>query len=257
MTSIYDMIAPMTVEETFQYFYTLDKDRLADLDARVLPLQVELQAQTAIVLEDSKRVEAQKSTNAWKRKGAPAIVMRDSETCKNAQARIQEITPMILRLEEQKLVIAKRISNYEAELLETEELNIWGTNLKLHSTKRVNLPTPAIIARFDKREREDRTESQSGPGWTRLTLNHRSSEGTANRDAFYARYQKTEQQDPYLEYGHQEQGQEQGQGQGQEQGQEQEKAQLDMEFESQTVAPTTMHKKLPWWYAKYNIPLDV
>lgn len=235
MTTIYDTIATMSNQEAFAYFNSLDIARLDDLEAQVIPLNEQMNAHSKVLADDQAKTDAQKTTNAWKRKGVPTLITRDSDAVLAARAAIEDIKPKLLALENQKRAIEKRIADYEKDLAESLELEIWSRNLATPITKRKQLPTPARIRRYEQYEAFELAESMAGPGWSRLTLDHRSSEGVKNRDAYYARiWQEDQVVVPQAE------------------DKQNENQDICIQIDPPNVAPMTQVKKLPWWHAKYN-----
>jgi hypothetical protein len=145
-------------------------------------------------------------------------------------------------LEKKAHVIQQRIQKYQDEQEEEEEVRLWSENLRLPSATRQVLPLPARIRRMDDREREDREESMSKPGWTRLPLDHQSPEGKARREAYNSRilakesHEFTVYVDPHIET-------------------QSEPAQTEVVVQV-PVQEKIVRSRLPWWYAKYNVSLE-
>jgi hypothetical protein len=241
MPSIYDTIADMTTTEALTYFHSLDVDRLTTLQQAMEPLQTKIAEQQTILDDYKTKVQAQSSMNAWKRKGAPVATVTESAHVTDAKLLMEKLQTTFKELEKKASVIQQRIQKYQEEQEEEEEVRLWSENLRLPSKTRPVLPTPARIRRMDDREREEREESMSKPGWTRLPLDHQSPEGKARREAYNAHILPKESPEFQV----------------------QQDAQT--ETNSEPVVPDIqvpvqekiVRSRLPWWYAKYNVSLEV
>ena len=242
MTSIYDIIADMTVSEALAYFHSLDLERFADLQQTIEPLQKKIAEHQTLIDEYQTKVQSQSSMNAWKRKGAPVAAVTESANVTDAKNQIEKLQVTFADLEKKARVIQQRIQTYQKEQEEEEEVRIWGENLRLPSATRQVLPTPARIRRMDTREREEREESMSKPGWTRLPLHHQSPEGIARREAYNSRMLPKDASEftVYVDLQTETQS-------------EQVKEEVVVYVPTQG---TNVRSRLPWWYAKYNISLE-
>lgn len=242
MTSIYDIIADMTVSEALTYFHSLDLDRFADLQQAIEPLEKKIAEQQTLIDEYKTKVQSQSSMNAWKRKGAPVTTITESANVTEAKNLIGKLQTTLVDLEKKARIIQQRIQKYQEEQEEEEEVRIWAENLRLPSATRQILPTPARIRRMDTREREEREESMSKPGWARLPLNHQSPEGIARREAYNSRTLPKDSHEFVVHVDPQTETQS-----------EPVKEEVVVQVPTQGA---NVRSRLPWWYAKYNVSLE-
>jgi hypothetical protein len=224
----------MTEELADYYFKT--KERLADLEKQTEPLTKQVEQQQKIIDDEVERIRIKNTTNAWKRKNAPVPVVTtqvEATTVTEAKKKLEELGAKIAAFHSKGIKLRETMEDINTALGENEEFRVWCDNLVAPQCERRPMEKPALIRRLQAREEEELAESMAKPGWARLTLDHRSPEGKVNRDAFYAHYEAKVKEEVVIPV----------------------TAAEVVPTEDDVRLPKFV-RKLPWWYAKYNIPVD-
>ena len=218
--------------EFFSECWVKMKARLAEYDLQKEPLAKQAEQQKKIIADEEARLLAQKTTNAWKRKGAPVVTQKESVSVTEAKLALGEIEKKLQALDLSSAKLKAEADELNTIVGDNEEFGIWLEQMRLPLNQR-SMHKPALLVKFEKREADDLVDSLAKTeDWARLTLDHRSAEGTANRDLFYKRFYGVPE--PAVEV-------------------------QELVFVEEPVVEEDLsyrRKKLPWWYAKYNIPND-
>jgi len=204
------------------------KERLAEVERQKEPLKKEAELQKKIIADEEARLLVQKTTNAWKRKGAPVVSQKESVNVSEARVALMAIETKLLALESNAAKQRAQIEDIETTIADNEEFRYWSEAMQLNLSQPLT-HKPALLVKFEKREAEELADKLAKTDdWARLPLDHQSAEGKAKRDAFYDVGKEVVEvvETPFVE---------------------------EVEEEEEPV----YRKKLPWWYAKYNIPVDV
>lgn len=219
------------------YFSYIDMktEQLADAEAEIAPLQESMAEQNKIVAEEATKTTKQ----AWKRNAVATGPKVESMISLQAKAKIHELEAKLVPLELKASKIRAFLEDLQKTLEENIEFSVWSENLKLPRAERADLPKPARILRQEKREAEEREESMAEGEWVSLTLDHRSPKGKAAREAFYVNMNAPDEFGVVID------------------------TPTEKPVAQETVVEIPVHipegpkykSKLPWWYAKYNVPL--
>lgn len=224
----------------FSEFCLRAKERLAEIQVRIDPIQKQVDELNKIIADEAAKLLALKTTNSWKR--TVATSNKESDISLNAKDKLAGLENELSILKDRSKKQRDHVSELETTIAENEEFRVWSNMVP---SERKHSPKPALLVKFMKRESEELAERIKKGDMVSITLDHISPKGQERRELFYKRHASNgEYDDSYSQYAGEEYANEaQTQAQGYEQAQEED----DYYY---------VPKKLPWWYAKYNIPLN-